>query len=58
MKKFSIILNVIFVILILTYTAYRSNIFSPEKPWVVFTSTSPDGKWRCIVTDINPGKHQ
>ena len=54
----SIALNVLLILGIAAYWWYRRSSLSPEHPWVVFTSTSPDGKWRCVVTDIDSSKQQ
>ena len=65
MKKASIVLNFVLIALIVGYATYHwADIFAwcvfggPEDPHVVYESVSPDGEWRCTVTDVNPGRDQ
>jgi hypothetical protein len=55
-KRVSIILNVVLIVGILGYVAYQYRPWAPEDPWVVHSSASPDGKWRCTVTDVCPAR--
>ena len=54
LTKISIGLNVLLILVIAGYCAYRNSVFALERPWVAYSSVSPDGRWRCMVRDIHP----
>jgi hypothetical protein len=52
MKRLSLLLLVVMVLLIFYYLFWR------DSKSVVFSSTSPDGRWCCRITDIDPDPYQ
>ena len=54
MKQKRIALNILLLLLIASYVAYRLM----WRAVVVYSSTSPDGMWRCDITDIDPSPYQ
>ena len=53
--RISFALNVVLAIALAGYILYQPRPWRPDQiPRLVYSSTSPDGKWRCTVADINP----
>ena len=58
--QISILLNVVLVIVILGYIGVRAykSVFGAKAPRTICVSVSPDGKWQCVVTNVNPKPDQ